>query len=143
MRTKAQFLHGARFDNLFSTYCAIESLIESCREPDSLDSSSTVRTIACWDNEEIGSVSAHGAESNLLEAVLHRLVALGYDGQASTASSPHSVLHTAIANSFLLSSDMVRPSVSRLGRQSAKKARRDMLFILRSPKSMRSTTDLR
>lgn len=29
--------------------------------------------IAMWDHEEIGSVSAHGAESNFIESVIERI----------------------------------------------------------------------
>ena len=64
----------------------------------------TTRVTACWDNEEVGSTSAHGAQSNFLEAVLHRLISVGVTDPASIASGAG--LHAAIANSFLFSIDM-------------------------------------
>ena len=99
-----EFLLSARLDNLFSTYCAIEGLIKSVEGEDALAVDRTTRVTACWDNEEVGSTSAHGAQSNFLEAVLHRLVSVGVTDRTSVAGGAG--LHAAIANSFLFSIDM-------------------------------------
>jgi len=83
-----EFVFSARLDNLFSTFCAAEGLADS--EP----TKDTINLIAAYDNEEIGSVSAHGAESNFLEAIIQRV------------SGEPRMFNQAIANSFLLSCDM-------------------------------------
>ena len=51
----------------------------SSKYPTTLVNDDNVRIIALFDNEEIGSVSAYGADSNLLVCVLNRLAALEID----------------------------------------------------------------
>lgn len=91
-----EFIFSARLDNLFSSFCAVEGLVES------LDKSGgeggvtegAIPCISLFDNEEIGSTSAYGAESNFLEAIMQRVV-----GDPSRFDQ-------AVANSYLLSTDM-------------------------------------
>lgn len=66
-----EFIFSARIDNLFSTYCAIRAAA-SIKDQD-LVNSKTTRLICLFDHEEIGSVSAVGAESNFLESVIGRV----------------------------------------------------------------------
>lgn len=88
-------------DNLFSSYCAIEGLIESVKA-ENWGSDGRVSMIALWDNEEVGSVSAYGAESNFIEAVIERVaVALKKDDETATEA-----YQQTLAASFLLSCDM-------------------------------------
>jgi aspartyl aminopeptidase len=89
----AEFLFSARLDNLASCHAALTALIA---EPGELEAT---RVIALYDHEEVGSQSASGARSQLLESVLERL-ALGYPG-ASTESRAR-----AFARSLLISADM-------------------------------------
>ncbi|MDG0971682.1 MAG: M18 family aminopeptidase [Porticoccaceae bacterium] len=60
-----EFLASARLDNLLSCFVATEALIQA-------DSSNTC-VMVCNDHEEVGSVSAVGADGPFLEAVLDRL----------------------------------------------------------------------
>lgn len=64
---------------------------------------------ATWDNEEVGSVSAYGAESNFIESVIQRVaIALKVDGETEAEA-----YQRTLASSFLLSSDVghsVHPS---------------------------------
>ncbi|KAF2857270.1 aspartyl aminopeptidase [Piedraia hortae CBS 480.64] len=92
-----EFIYSARLDNLGMTYCAIEGLIQSLQTP--LTNDPIIRLIACFDNEEIGSTSAQGADSNFLPAVLTRLASLG-----STHTS--AFYEQTLAKSFLISADM-------------------------------------
>ena len=62
-----EFIAGARLDNLLSCYLITRSLIESNGNDTSL--------IVCNDHEEVGSVSASGAQGPFLLSVLSRLVA--------------------------------------------------------------------
>ncbi|ROW17768.1 hypothetical protein VPNG_00534 [Cytospora leucostoma] len=71
-----EFIFSPRLDNLNMTYCSVLGLIESVKSGSSLDDDSSIRLITCFDHEEIGSTSAHGANSNLLPAVIRRLSVL-------------------------------------------------------------------
>lgn len=126
-----EFIFAARLDNLGMTYCAVRSLIESVASPDALDNDSHIRLIACFDHEEIGSMSAQGAASSMLSAILRRLSVLpasafsndsasetSYDrmssssspeasaSPAATASVSATAFEQTLASSFLLSADM-------------------------------------
>lgn len=93
-----EFIFSARLDNLFSSFCATEALAESVGGSSKGASADipdgAINMIALFDNEEIGSVSAYGAESNFIEAVVQRVI-----------DEPR-YFDQAIANSFLLSCDM-------------------------------------
>ncbi|KAK3939941.1 peptidase M18 [Diplogelasinospora grovesii] len=103
-----EFIFSARLDNLDMTYCAIQGLIESVRSTP-LDKDTAIRLIACFDHEEIGSVSAQGADSNLIPAVLRRLSILP-GGNRSEKQQPAeeegSAFEQTLSTSFLLSADM-------------------------------------
>jgi aspartyl aminopeptidase len=112
-----ELIFSARLDNLGMTYCAVEGLIGSLEDPEALDDESNIRLITCFDHEEIGSTSAHGAASNLLPAVLKRLAVLpshhdsGSDKSYEKFSREAEVdISTAyeqsLASSFLISADM-------------------------------------
>jgi len=98
-----EFIFSPRLDNLFSSFAAFEALAKSVEGgPNSkgLEESGLIRTIALWDNEEIGSVSHQGAESNFLEAVLTRV------SSAFTTHPSPALTEQTLAASFLLSCDM-------------------------------------
>ncbi|KAH8895171.1 peptidase M18, aminopeptidase I [Thozetella sp. PMI_491] len=109
-----EFIFSARLDNLNMTYCSVEGLIRSSASS-SLASDSTIRLIACFDHEEVGSTSAQGADSNILPAVIRRLSVLPGSSAARSDSSYDHVssdneLSTAfeqtLSTSFLVSADM-------------------------------------
>lgn len=106
-----ELIFSPRLDNLMMTYCSIEGLIKSVASSSALKDESTIRLIACFDHEEIGSQTAQGADSNLLPAVLRRLSVLpasesnsdkSYDKLDDTATAYEQTLST----SFLISADM-------------------------------------
>ncbi|KAK1579459.1 aminopeptidase I zinc metalloprotease [Colletotrichum navitas] len=111
-----EFIFSARLDNLNMTYCSVEGLIASVREPDVLDNETTIRLVTCFDHEEIGSTSAHGANSNLLPAVLRRLASLPGSRDTASDGSYVAVSHDGdyestayeqtLSRSFLVSADM-------------------------------------
>ncbi|KAJ3295630.1 hypothetical protein HDU76_006816 [Blyttiomyces sp. JEL0837] len=87
-----EFIFSARLDNLMSSYCAITPLIKSISESDSLSTDSTIRVVALFDNEEVGSETAHGANSNLMEVSLKRLAeAEIVDGLGAAVSPTNSI----------------------------------------------------
>ena len=112
-----EFVFSARLDNLGMTYCAVEGLIKSVESPQALKGDSTIRLIACFDHEEIGSQSAQGADSNMLPAVIRRLSVLpssgkddsekSYDKVSSNGEADTSTAYEqTLATSFLISADM-------------------------------------
>ncbi|MBW0461947.1 hypothetical protein O181_001662 [Austropuccinia psidii MF-1] len=97
-----EFIFSPRLDNLFSSFAAIEALAQSVEgdNQNNLEQNPLIRTIALWDNEEIGSVSHQGAQSNFLEAILTRV-------SSAFAKEPSPALtEQTLAASFLLSCDM-------------------------------------
>ncbi|KAL2181921.1 peptidase M18 [Thermothelomyces heterothallicus CBS 202.75] len=113
-----ELIFSPRLDNLNSTFCSIKGLISSVRSIP-LDHDASIRLVACFDHEEIGSLSAHGADSNLLPAILRRLSVLpgASSSSSSSSSSPESAsassdlaastaFEQTLATSFLLSADM-------------------------------------
>lgn len=111
-----EFLFSPRLDNLNMTYCSVMGLIESVKDEGSLESESSIRLIACFDHEEIGSLTAHGANSNLLPAVLRRLSVLPasrFESAASEKSYEHvnaddiaTAFEQTLSTSFFVSADM-------------------------------------
>ncbi len=80
-----EFLTSARLDNLLSSYVGLQAFIDSASDGYSI--------LALYDHEEVGSTSDIGANSNMLPALLERLV---------PDTEPR---HRALANSLLVSVD--------------------------------------
>eukprot|EP01094_Clydonella_sp_ATCC50884_P006223 TRINITY_DN1527_c1_g2_i1.p1 TRINITY_DN1527_c1_g2~~TRINITY_DN1527_c1_g2_i1.p1 ORF type:complete len:478 (-),score=165.51 TRINITY_DN1527_c1_g2_i1:421-1809(-) len=92
-----EFIFAPRLDNLLSSYAALEALVSTTPAYDE----SNVLVAALFDNEEVGSQSANGAASNVLEHVMKRITE-----STSDDSSPQDVFEIAIRKSFLISADM-------------------------------------
>ncbi|KAF1830958.1 peptidase M18, aminopeptidase I [Decorospora gaudefroyi] len=107
-----ELIFSARLDNLMMTYCSVEGLTKSLSSSSALEKDSTIRLIACFDHEEIGSQTAQGADSNLLPAVIRRLSVLPASESSSDKSYDEVEADTAtayeqtLATSFLISADM-------------------------------------
>jgi aspartyl aminopeptidase len=97
-----EFIHSARLDNLEMTYCSIQALIESAASKD-LDDDPSIRMVACFDHEEIGSTSAQGANSDMIPSVIRRLSAVKV---VEDFVDPGSAFERTMASSFLISADM-------------------------------------
>lgn len=81
------------------SFCAIKALTQS----KDVENDPNMRVAALFDNEEIGSLTAHGADSNLLPATLQRLASTAIAGVE--ASSP-TAFEEAMHKSILVSADM-------------------------------------
>ena len=104
-----EMIFGARLDNLGMSFAAAAALIQSVDLPTALADDSTIRLISLFDNEEIGSNSAQGADSNVLPTILRRLSVIGATSAADTA------YEQSLSTSFLISADMahsVNPNYS-------------------------------
>ncbi|KAJ2786635.1 hypothetical protein GGI15_001350 [Coemansia interrupta] len=95
-----EFIYSGRLDNLNSSYCAMEGLVNSLGGKAAAAAEDThVRMVALFDNEEVGSTSAYGANSSLIESAIRRI-------QASMAGGSATSFEEAVANSFMISSDV-------------------------------------
>ncbi|OCK81108.1 peptidase M18, aminopeptidase I [Lepidopterella palustris CBS 459.81] len=107
-----ELIFSARLDNLMMSFCSIEGLVASLKSPTSLDNDSTIRLVALFDHEEIGSQTAQGADSNLLPAVIRRLSVLPSSESASDSSydkfdsDSATAYEQTLSTSFLISADM-------------------------------------
>ncbi|ORX78702.1 aspartyl aminopeptidase [Basidiobolus meristosporus CBS 931.73] len=88
-----EFIFSPRLDNLLMSHCSIDALINSL---ESLSEDANIRMVTLFDHEEIGSQSAYGANSHLLEATLRRL----QSGENTTG------FEESIHKSFMISADM-------------------------------------
>ncbi|CEQ38993.1 SPOSA6832_00476 [Sporobolomyces salmonicolor] len=96
----SEFIFSPRIDNLFSSFAALQGLILASESP--APSDGRVSMIALFDHEEVGSVSAFGAESNFIESCIERVaVALKVEGESEAEA-----YQRTLASSFLLSSDV-------------------------------------
>ncbi|KAK4512411.1 uncharacterized protein ATC70_003111 [Mucor velutinosus] len=98
-----EFIFSARLDNLGMSYCSLEALIASSKED--LSDETNIRLISLFDNEEIGSTSAHGANSNLLPSTMERILSSSI-GSKSPPKNPKVAFEQAIHKSMLVSADM-------------------------------------
>ena len=87
---KNEFLASPRVDNLSSVYSSMEGLLAA-------KNTRGICVAAMLDNEEVGSLTAQGADGDFMENVLRRIAyALGKDDEG---------YYQAVAKSFLLSAD--------------------------------------
>jgi len=96
-----EFIFSPRLDNLVNAYTSTIGLIRSLEDA-SLDEEENIRMISLFDNEEVGSQSAQGAESMFQEHILRRLTssAFGLNGV-----HPNDAFETAVAKSLMVSAD--------------------------------------
>ncbi|KAJ3098951.1 hypothetical protein HDU96_010882, partial [Phlyctochytrium bullatum] len=108
-----EFIFSPRIDNLMSSYCAITALVNSV-EDSGFNSDSIIRVVALFDNEEVGSVSAYGAGSNLLESTLRRLAdAEVIDDDSGVSTGPADMAHAVHPNYSEKHEDNHRPSMNK------------------------------
>ena len=94
-----EFISSARIDNLFSSFTALNAIIESGESFHK--ENGFINLISLFDHEECGSVSFQGADSNFLMENLKRVFTL-LAGKESKADD----FEKAMQKSFLISADM-------------------------------------
>lgn len=92
-----EFIFAGRLDDRLCCYSAFEALLASPRA----SSSGLVKMVGMFDDEEIGSLLRQGARSNYMSSVIERIT------EAFAASYGPNVLSQTVANSFLVSSDVI------------------------------------
>jgi len=98
-----EFIFSGRLDNLMMSFCSLKGLLNALKDDHFLAEETNVWTISLFDHEEVGSASAHGAASPLVNDLVRRV----------TGSSE--AFELAIRRSFLVSADMahaVHPNYS-------------------------------
>lgn len=91
---KDEFIHAPRLDNLASCHASLEALLRAVENGPPASTAGFV----VYDHEEVGSETAVGAASSLLESVLERIVLSLGGGREE--------LRRAIARSLFVSADM-------------------------------------
>jgi aspartyl aminopeptidase len=71
-----EYIFSARLDNLCMSYCGLEALIKATNESSNLAQNPNILVLGLFDNEEVGSQTAHGADSNLLPVTVKRLASI-------------------------------------------------------------------
>ncbi|KAI7905247.1 peptidase M18 [Cokeromyces recurvatus] len=100
-----EFISSARLDNLGMSYCSLMALIQSSKDIQRLSNGPNISMISLFDNEEIGSTSAHGANSNLLPSVIERIISSPISKKAPPTDTKIA-FEKAIHRSMLVSADM-------------------------------------
>lgn len=98
---------SARLDNLGSSFCALDSLIEHSKTDIQTRDHSEIDMILLFDHEEIGSKSAQGADGNMAKETTERV----FENFGGAKEDYYRAIHS----SFLLSADMahaVHPNYS-------------------------------
>ncbi len=91
-----EFLASARIDNLFSTFCGVQAMIDVATG-DEADPSAGLPVLVLFDHEEVGSESSSGAAGSFLSHLLERI---------SASQGRDRVAHLeALASSHVVSAD--------------------------------------
>ena len=93
-----EFISACRIDDKLCSWAALEALINSTS---SNASSSILKVVGLFDDEEIGSYLRQGARGNFLPSVMERAV-----GSLAGHDANSNIMGQTYANSFLVSSDV-------------------------------------
>jgi aspartyl aminopeptidase len=93
-----EFVSSPRLDNLASSLCSLDSLIEYHKTGDK--DNKEVSMIMLFDHEEVGSTSAQGANSNMVVEACERIM---WNVKPDSSKEDY---FRAIRRSFLISADM-------------------------------------
>lgn len=94
----SDFVFGPRMDDKLCSFAAYKALIESL---ETTCGSSSISAVTLYDNEEIGSGSRQGAQGNIFEGTIDRVLSI-YLGKADDA-----IKKLTYANSFFISADVI------------------------------------
>ena len=98
---KSEFIFSGRLDNLCSSYCGLRALIDTTSSEGALDEEESIRLLAVFDHEEIGSTSTSGARGSLMMDSIKR-IAKAFSDPAGLGD----VVEQSTQRSFIISADM-------------------------------------
>lgn len=100
------FVYSARLDNLATVFCAISALVDHSQK-ETIESEADISMVVCFDHEEVGSVSSHGAGSPVLEDAVRRISSALFRDTSSTFDlmNPYEFYSDLVQRSFCLSMD--------------------------------------
>lgn len=90
MGLENEFISSGRIDDLALTYCSLNAIINAKK-------SKSVQVMACFDNEEVGSTSANGANSTFMANILERI--------CNNFGLSKEEIYSNYAKSFIISAD--------------------------------------
>ncbi|KAI9176212.1 hypothetical protein H9P43_006577 [Blastocladiella emersonii ATCC 22665] len=99
----SEYVFAPRCDNLVMSFTGLSAILDHAADQAAVDADEAVAVVALFDNEEVGSLSAYGADSHMLESALRRITS-GVSRDAHGSSS--SAFEEAMQKSFLISADM-------------------------------------
>lgn len=95
-----ELISSGRFDDLWMVYAGVKALVDS-------KENEATKVMICIDNEEIGSLTAEGANSTLLNNILERItLGLGKDREG---------YYRTLSNSIMISADLAHAVHPNLG----------------------------
>ncbi|USP72890.1 uncharacterized protein yc1106_00164 [Curvularia clavata] len=94
-----EFIFAGRIDDKLCSWAAVQALLNSSS---TLSSSSQIRMVALFDDEEVGSLLRQGARGNFLPSIIERIAE-----EFAPSGKTSSALSRTYANSFLVSSDVI------------------------------------
>ncbi|KAK9836496.1 hypothetical protein WJX74_001703 [Apatococcus lobatus] len=94
-----EFVFSGRLDNLAMSFCSLQALLDAHGTPASLADASTVKAVALFDHEEVGSSSAQGAGGPVMRDTITRVASVLGEGSEGAVVR-------ALQSSFLVSADM-------------------------------------
>lgn len=95
-----EFIYGGRIDDKLCSWAATQALLES----DESKGTDSIKLVALFDDEEIGSLLRQGARGNFLPSTIQRIVEnFGHGGTPPMGQT--------FANSFLVSADVIHGMV--------------------------------
>lgn len=93
-----ELLSVPRCDDKLCSYAALEALIETTN---AVSVGESIAMVACFDDEEVGSLLRQGADSNLLPSVLSRIIE-----SLNPQHNQNNLFAATMARSFLISADV-------------------------------------
>lgn len=96
-----EFISGGRIDDKLCSWGVFEGLLASTMD----DNEGTIKLVALFDNEEIGSLTRQGAKGNFMPLIVERTVEALSEAAGKTFGP--SVVGRTYASSFLVSADVI------------------------------------
>lgn len=94
-----EFISGPRMDNLYTSFCAIETLVNLKNNPEKFSHLNDVNMVSIFDHEEIGSETYVGADSEFMRSVIAAIA-------DATGKGKQADLGIMLRRSLLISADM-------------------------------------